>query len=66
MLNLILTSKEELVRNVKLKGKLICSDHEMMEFYILRAVRMVCRKLSIWEFGKADFGLFRDVLGRVL
>lgn len=66
MLDLVLTSKEKLVRNVKLKGKLVCSDHEMREFNILRAVRTVYRKLSTWDFGKADFGLFRDLLGRVL
>lgn len=65
-MGLVLTSKEKPVRNVKIKGKLVCSDHEMMGFNILRAVRMVYRKLSTWDFGKADFGLFRDLLGKVL
>jgi len=39
MLDLVLTNKEGLVVNVKLKGSLACSDHEMVEFKILRAVR---------------------------
>ncbi|GAB0184054.1 hypothetical protein GRJ2_000870700 [Grus japonensis] len=39
MLDLILTNKEGLVGDVKLKGSLGCSDHKMVEFRILRAVR---------------------------
>ncbi|PKU45016.1 hypothetical protein llap_4670 [Limosa lapponica baueri] len=39
MLDLVLTNKKELVGNVKLKGSLGCSDHEMVEFKILRAAR---------------------------
>ena len=46
MLDLVLTNKEGLVGNVKLKGSLGCSDHEMVEFRILRAVRRVHSKLT--------------------
>ncbi|GAB0187151.1 hypothetical protein GRJ2_001180400 [Grus japonensis] len=65
MLDLVLTNREGLVGNVKLKGSLGCSDHEMMEFKILRAARKVHSKLTTLDFGRADFGLFRDVPGRV-
>ncbi|GAB0204485.1 hypothetical protein GRJ2_002914100 [Grus japonensis] len=65
MLDLILTNKEGLVGDVKLKGSLGCSDHEMVEFRILRAVRRVHSKLTILDFRRADFGLFRDLLGRI-
>ncbi|KAK4822670.1 hypothetical protein QYF61_019037 [Mycteria americana] len=65
MLDLVLTNREELVGNVKLKGSLGCSDHEMVEFKILRAPRRVHSKLSTLDFRRADFGLFRDLLGRV-
>ncbi|KAK4817455.1 hypothetical protein QYF61_015610 [Mycteria americana] len=65
MLDLLLTNKEELVGNVKLKGSLGCSDHEMVEFKILRAPRRVHSKLTTLDFRRADFGLFRDLLGRV-
>ncbi|GAB0176173.1 calcium-independent phospholipase A2-gamma [Grus japonensis] len=65
MLDLILTNKEGLVGDVKLKGSLGCSDHEMVEFRILRAARRVCSKLTTLDFRGADFGLFRDLLGRI-
>ncbi|GAB0204060.1 protein Hook 3-like [Grus japonensis] len=61
----ILTNKEGLVGNVKVKGSLGCSDHEMVEFRILRAGRRVKSKLTTLDFRRADFGLFRDLLGRV-
>ncbi|GAB0176272.1 hypothetical protein GRJ2_000092400 [Grus japonensis] len=65
MLDLILTNKEGLVGDVKLKGSLGCSDHKMVEFRILRAVRRVHSKLTTLDFRRADFGLFRDPLGRI-
>ncbi|GAB0202830.1 hypothetical protein GRJ2_002748600 [Grus japonensis] len=65
MLDLILTNKEGLVGDIKLKGSLGCSDHEMVEFRILRAARRVCSKLTTLAFSRADFGLFRDLLGRL-
>ena len=58
MLDLILTNKEGLVGNVKLKG---CSDHEIVQFRILRAVRREHSKLTNLDFGRADFGLFRNL-----
>ena len=65
MLDLVLTSKEGLVGNVKLKGRLGCSDHKMEDFKMLRAVRRVQSKLTALNFRTADFGVFRDLLGRV-
>ncbi|GAB0193807.1 hypothetical protein GRJ2_001846000 [Grus japonensis] len=65
MLELVLTNKEGLVGNVNLKGSLGCSDHEMVEFKILRAARRVDSKLTTLDLRRADFGLFRDLLGRV-
>ncbi|GAB0204992.1 hypothetical protein GRJ2_002964800 [Grus japonensis] len=65
MLDLILTNKEGLVGDVKLKGSPGCSDHEMVEFKILRAARRAHSKLTTLDFRRADFGLFRDLLGRI-
>ncbi|GAB0205822.1 mitochondrial enolase superfamily member 1 [Grus japonensis] len=65
MLDLVLTNKEGLVGDVKLKGSLGCSDHEMVEFKILRAARRAHSKLLALDFSRADFGLFRNLLGRV-
>ncbi|PKU42769.1 dtw domain-containing protein 2 [Limosa lapponica baueri] len=66
MLDLVLTNKEGLVGNVKLKGSLGCSEHEMVEFKILRVARRVPSKLNTLDYRRAYFGLFRDLLGRVL
>jgi len=65
MLDLVLISKEGLVGNVKLKGCLGCSDHKMVDFKILRAARRAHSKLTTLDFRRADFGLFRDLLGKV-
>ncbi|GAB0206304.1 hypothetical protein GRJ2_003096000 [Grus japonensis] len=65
MLDLVLTNKEGLVGDVKLKGSLGCSDHEMVEFRILRAARRACSKLTTLGFSRADFGLFRDLIARI-
>ncbi|GAB0207196.1 hypothetical protein GRJ2_003185200 [Grus japonensis] len=65
MLDLVLTNKEGLVGDVKLKGSLGCSDHEMVEFRILRAARRARSKITTLDFRRADFGLFRDLLGRI-
>jgi len=35
LLDLVLTNKERLVEDVKVGGRLDCSDHEMVEFRIL-------------------------------
>lgn len=37
----------------------------MVEFKIPREARREHRKLTTLEFGRADLGLFRDLLGRV-
>jgi len=65
ILDLVLTNKEGLVGNVKVKGSLGCSDHEIMDFKILRAVRQVRSKSATLDFRRADFGLLRDLLGRI-
>lgn len=65
VLDLVLTNKEVLVRNVKLKDSLGCSGHEMLEFNILGAGRRAYGRLTTLDFRRVDFGLTRDFLGRV-
>ncbi|PKU42977.1 hypothetical protein llap_6738 [Limosa lapponica baueri] len=65
MLDLVLTNNKGLVGNVKLKGNLGCSDHEMVEFKILWAGRREHSKLTTLDFRRAHFGLFRDLLGKL-
>jgi len=65
MLDLVLINKEWLVANAKLKGSRGCSDHEMVEFRILRTARRAHSKLTTLDFRRAGFGLFKDLLCRV-
>jgi len=55
-------NKLELMRNVKVSGHLGCSDHEVMVFKIIRAAKKAHSKLTVLDFGRAGFGLFRDLL----
>ncbi|GAB0192622.1 hypothetical protein GRJ2_001727500 [Grus japonensis] len=66
--DLILTNnKKGLVGYVKVKGNLSYSaDHKMVEFRILRKVRRVKSKITALNFKRSNFGLFRDLFGRVL
>lgn len=65
MLDPVLANREELVGNAMLQDSLGCSDHEMVELEILRAVNRAHGKLTALDFWKADFGLFKDLLCRV-
>lgn len=44
-MDLVLTNKEDLVRNVKVKGSLGCTDHDMEILKILKAARRASSKL---------------------
>lgn len=51
-----------------LQGIFGCSDHGRGELEILRAGRRTCSKLtasSALDFRRANFGLFKDLTGRV-
>lgn len=57
MLDLVLTYREGLVRNVKLKSSLGYSVHEMLEFKISRTGKMKHSKFTTLDLGRADFVL---------
>lgn len=59
---LLLISEEGLVGNVKPRGSLGCSDHEIVEFKILRALMRVYSKLSTLDLRRADFKLSGNCL----
>lgn len=54
MLDFILTNNKGMAVNVKIKGSLVCSDHEMVQFGILNAARMEHSKLTTPDYGRAD------------
>jgi len=65
LLDLVLTNKEGLVEDVKVGGRLACSDHEMVEFRILHAGSRVISRIKILDFRRANFGLFTELLGGI-
>lgn len=58
------TNKEELVGDIKVGGSLGCCDHRIVEFRILKDGRKAKSRTTILDFRRADFNLFRDLLGR--
>lgn len=65
LLDLILTNKEGLVGDVKAKGSLDCSAHEVVEFRILKLRRRAISKLTTLDSRRADFVFFKDLFGKV-
>lgn len=60
VLDFLLTYNAGLVENMKVKSSLRCSDHKMVEFRIMRGRSRTKSKII-----SLDFGLCRDLLGRV-
>lgn len=46
------------------KGSLDCSDHEMVDFRILKGRSKAKRKTTALNLRRAVCGLFKDLLGR--
>jgi len=51
LLDLVLTNKKGLVENVKVGGRLGCSDNEMVEFRILRGGSTAISRIKPWTSG---------------
>ncbi|GAB0202799.1 mitochondrial enolase superfamily member 1 [Grus japonensis] len=62
MLDFVLTNKRELVGDVKLMDSFGCSDHEMVEFEILRAARRAYSKLTTLDFRRGGKQRETDVI----
>uniref|UniRef100_A0A8B9UU32 Reverse transcriptase domain-containing protein n=1 Tax=Anas zonorhyncha TaxID=75864 RepID=A0A8B9UU32_9AVES len=64
-LDLLFTNREGLVGDVVVGNCLGQSDHEMVEFSILGEARKGTSKTAVLDFWRADFELFRTLVGRV-
>ena len=64
-LDLLFTNKKGLVGDVEVGGCPGQSDHDMVEFLILAGVRRGNSKIATLGFRRADFELFRRLVGRV-
>lgn len=65
LLDLIVTKKEELVRDVKGRDKLGCRNHEMVDIRILKIWNGANSRTTVLNFWRAEFVLFRDLLERI-
>ena len=65
LLDLVLTNKEGLVEDVKVGGRLGCTDREMVEIRILHAGSRAISRIKTSEFRRANFGLFKELLGGI-
>jgi len=65
LLDLVLTNKEGLEEDVKAGGRLGCSDHEMVEFRILRGGSREISRIKTLDLRRANFGLFKELLGGI-
>jgi len=66
LLDLVLTNKEGLVEDVKVGGRLGCSDHEMVESRILRGGSRAISRIKTLDLRRANFGIFKELLGGIL
>ena len=65
LLDLMLMKNKELVRDMKIKESLGYSHHEMMEFKLLREGSREKSRTTVLDFRRADFILFRALIGRI-
>jgi len=65
LLDLVLTNKEGLVEDAKVGGRLGCSDHEMVEFRILRGGSRAKSRIKTLDLRRANFALFKELLGGI-
>jgi len=65
LLDLVLTNKEGLAENVKVRGRLGCGDQEMVEFRILHGGSRAISRIKILDFRRANSGLFKELLGGI-
>ena len=64
LLDLVLTNRDGLVRDVKVGGSLGCSNHEMVEFKMELGGRSKAKsRIATLDFQRANFDLFRDLHG---
>ena len=62
MLDLVLSSEEESIRDIKIGGSLGCSDHALVEFVILKNAGLAKSRARTLCFRRAKFQLLKELL----
>ncbi|PKU49359.1 glycerol kinase [Limosa lapponica baueri] len=65
ILDLILTSKEGLVEDIKARGSHGCSDHEKIEFRIMGSMSKTTSRIETLDFRRGNLDLFKKLLGEI-
>ena len=65
MLDLVLSSEEESIRDIKIGGSLGCSDHALMGFVILKNAGLVKSIARTLCFRRAKFRLLKELLSGI-
>ena len=65
LLDLMLTSVEEIMTEVKIRGSLGCSDHALAEFMISRKMGLTKSRGRTLNFRRANFRLFRKLFDEI-
>ena len=53
------------MEDVKVGGRLGCSDHEIVQFRILRGGSKAISRIKNLDLRRANFGLFKELLGGI-
>ena len=61
-MDVLLTSVNELIDDIRIGGCLGCSDHAVVEFTLQRDMRQVKSKARKLNFRKANFQLFKELI----
>lgn len=64
LLDAVLTNKQGLVGDRKVGGSLGCNDNEIVEFRLLSGGSTI-NSITTLDFGRANVGLFGDLLGEI-
>ena len=65
MLDLVLSSEEESIRDIKIGGSLGCSDHALVEFVILKNAGLAKSTVTTLCFRKGNFRLLKELLSGI-
>ena len=65
LLDLLLTSAEEITKDVNVGGSLGCSDRALVEFVISRDVDLAKGGVRTLNPGRANFKLFNGLLAKI-
>ena len=65
LLDLVLTSAEESIREINIGGSLGCSDHALVEFVILKNAGLAKSRARTLCFRRANFRLLKELLSGI-